>query len=767
MKKLILLSAVFFLHTLPSKAQIVFHEDFNSPSSGDSVTTIFNGIHGFAQNSRLGLFAGDFCDSAYIDVGDTIILETQAFNTVGLNNCYLFFKHICKVDFFDLCMVEVSPDNGATWFQLGPEYITNIIFPPGSPFPQQGYQFSAASYPVWQPGIAMAIPNLTWWVKEGFNLSLIVNSSQAKIRWRMFDSNIPGGNGNSGWSIDDIVVGDTIIYGPTSYTLNNPIYCSLPAQVPFGLSIPATGFTNQDTLNCQLYFGDGSNTFFNLTGTSTGFFSGSTIFHSYLLPGIYYPYAVLNFSTGFSTTIYGNSVLVGNSCDTLSGYMYFDNNSDCQFNTGDDTLRNQRVHIYENGNFIRYAFSDYNGYYNAGLINGITYEVAPPPFVAANLNAVLTCPASGNYIVSSLPSTGNEFGFECIPGVDFYAWTNLNCVRMAVPVTSNAIFRNILCEKVPSVAKIVKDPNLNFQLLNPQPTLISGDTFIWVLPPMNYGSNLFIVNMTISINTSMSVGDSVYYYQSIESLSNELSPLDNVISRWLRVVTSWDPNDKQVFPDGNISPSQELTYMIRFQNTGNDTAFNISVVDTLSQSLDVSTLEIMGASHPMSIDVVTSHVLKFNFYNIMLPDSGTNEPESHGFILYKIKPLHGLPNGTFIENKAHIFFDWNPAIVTNTTITVIDSALATAVNPVSSTASTFNLNPNPAKEEVTVLIPAFAEGEYQYDISDAMGKSVQKGDIISSRQIVSLQTFANGVYYFRLSGKITGVSVKKMVVVRE
>ncbi len=583
----------------------------------------------------------------------------------------------------------------------------------------------------------------------------------------MYDINIPGGNGNSGWSIDDIIIGDTILYGPTGYTFNNPIYCSLPALVPFGLSIPATGFTNQDTLDCHLYFGDGTDTIFKIPGTGYGFNMVNGILHSYSLPGVYYPYAALNFSTGFSATIYGNSILVGNSCDTLSGYMYIDNNSDCQFNTGDDTLRYQQVHIYENGNYIRYAWSHYNGYYNFGLINGVTYEVAPPPFVAANLNAVLTCPASGNYTVSSLPSTGNDFGFECNPGVDFFAWTSLNCVRMAVPATSNAIFRNNLCEKAPSVAKIVKDPRLDFQLLNPQPTLISGDTFIWVLPPLNQGSGWFFVYMTISVNTPMSVGDSVYYYQSIESLSNELSPLDNVISRWLRVTNAWDPNDKQVFPDGNISPTQELTYMIRFQNTGNDTAFNISVVDTLSQLLDVSTLEIMGASHPMSIDVVTSHVLKFNFYNIMLPDSGTNEPESHGYILYKVKPLPGLPNGTAIENTAHIFFDWNPAIVTNTTVSVIDSALATAVNPASSASSTFNLYPNPAQEEVKIFIPAFAEGEYQYEISDVMGKSVQKAKIISGRQTVSLQTLANGVYHFRLSGKQTGVSVKKMGVVRE
>jgi len=73
-----------------------------------------------------------------------------------------------------------------------------------------------------------------------------------------------------------------------------------------------------------------------------------------------------------------------------------------------------------------------------------------------------------------------------------------------------------------------------------------------------------------------------------------------------------------------------LTYKIRFQNTGTDTAFNIVVLDTLSDLLDVSTFVPLVSSHPYALEIVDSNVLKYSFENIMLPDSNINEPGSHG-----------------------------------------------------------------------------------------------------------------------------------------
>ncbi|MBP6828192.1 MAG: DUF11 domain-containing protein, partial [Saprospiraceae bacterium] len=100
---------------------------------------------------------------------------------------------------------------------------------------------------------------------------------------------------------------------------------------------------------------------------------------------------------------------------------------------------------------------------------------------------------------------------------------------------------------------------------------------------------------------------------------------------------AFDPNDKQGFPLGygdthRIRPGQDLEYLIRFQNTGTDTAFTVVVLDTLSTWLDPASVRPGAASHPYTWALSGQGVISFTFDHILLPDSNTNEAASHGFI---------------------------------------------------------------------------------------------------------------------------------------
>ena len=66
-----------------------------------------------------------------------------------------------------------------------------------------------------------------------------------------------------------------------------------------------------------------------------------------------------------------------------------------------------------------------------------------------------------------------------------------------------------------------------------------------------------------------------------------------------------------------------------------------------------------------------SRVLEFTFNNILLPDSTTNERESHGFVFFDLDAPKNLPPGTRIENTAAIYFDYNKPIITNTVLNTI------------------------------------------------------------------------------------------------
>ena len=148
------------------------------------------------------------------------------------------------------------------------------------------------------------------------------------------------------------------------------------------------------------------------------------------------------------------------------------------------------------------------------------------------------------------------------------------------------------------------------------------------------------------------------------------------------IVGSYDPNDKLVSPEGftdnhYVNPGTRMEYTIRFQNTGTFQAFSVVVVDTLSLDLDIETFEMMSASHDYRLDLRTTedgqNILTWTFPDINLPDSTTNEPESHGYIKFKISPKADLAEGTQVENFADIFFDFNDPIRTNTTLTTFEN----------------------------------------------------------------------------------------------
>jgi uncharacterized repeat protein (TIGR01451 family) len=137
----------------------------------------------------------------------------------------------------------------------------------------------------------------------------------------------------------------------------------------------------------------------------------------------------------------------------------------------------------------------------------------------------------------------------------------------------------------------------------------------------------------------------------------------------LPIVDSYDPNDKLAMPTGitdnhNIVGTEYLTYTIRFQNTGTAPAINIRIEDVLADELDLSTLLMGASSHPMQWERQGTKLI-WRFTNIYLPDSTSNEPDSHGFVKFRIKPKPNLAKGTMIRNAADIYFDYNSPILTN------------------------------------------------------------------------------------------------------
>ncbi|MBK8850251.1 MAG: T9SS type A sorting domain-containing protein [Saprospiraceae bacterium] len=142
-----------------------------------------------------------------------------------------------------------------------------------------------------------------------------------------------------------------------------------------------------------------------------------------------------------------------------------------------------------------------------------------------------------------------------------------------------------------------------------------------------------------------------------------------------KIVCAYDPNDKNVEPSGKkeenfVLKDETLTYTIRFQNTGNAEARDVWIRDTLDPLLDMSTFQLLESSHKVYTEQ-RGPILEFYFRNIWLPDSLTNKEGSKGYLVYSIKANADIEECTVVKNKAGIYFDFNPPVITNSTLNTL------------------------------------------------------------------------------------------------
>jgi uncharacterized repeat protein (TIGR01451 family) len=223
------------------------------------------------------------------------------------------------------------------------------------------------------------------------------------------------------------------------------------------------------------------------------------------------------------------------------------------------------------------------------------------------------------------------------------------------------------------------------------------------------------------------------------------------------LVAAFDPNDKQAVPRGVfdehfIKPNTAIDYLIRFQNTGTDTAFTVVLRDTLSPNTDPSSVHMGASSHPYTWNLSGAGILTVTLDNILLPDSNVNEAASHGFIKFHIRQNPDLPDGASIENRAGIYFDFNEPVLTNTVYhTVMRDFLPTVGThtPEMIRYNTLSIAPNPASAAVWADLRDEKATEGMMTLTDAFGRVVRvwrtTGPVVEIRR----EGLPSGVYYLR------------------
>ena len=240
------------------------------------------------------------------------------------------------------------------------------------------------------------------------------------------------------------------------------------------------------------------------------------------------------------------------------------------------------------------------------------------------------------------------------------------------------------------------------------------------------------------------------------------------------ILASHDPNIKSVVPEGYTSQhytdsNQVLEYRIDFQNTGLDTARKVVVIDTISNWLNISTFVPLVSSHTYITQLEGTNIVKFIFDPISLPDSNASEPNSHGYVTFKIRPKFNTPKGTIVNNFADIYFDYNAPVRTNTVFnTIYDTVLVRiglGLNEAKENLEPHVLVfPNPTIDKFYIQLDKGVK-EMQIKLVDATGKAVYEVSNLTGNNIeMKASDLNHGIYFIQIYDKNKLIGRSKIVI---
>lgn len=364
--------------------------------------------------------------------------------------------------------------------------------------------------------------------------------------------------------------------------------------------------------------------------------------------------------------------------NTLEGSVFFDKNANGAKDADEPYVNNAKITISKQG-VDTIVSATYDGRFSADDLDTGIYvsQVVPSRPYFTPVPATHTTSATTYFNTDSI-----SFALQPIAGKRDLAVNIIpvNAARPGFGVGYRIFYRNTGTDTVNGVLlEFVKSSKLNFNSATPAATLVSGDSIRWIinnLKPLDTAS--IVVNLTVQAPPAVNIGDTLSSAATM-NIAGELTPEDNTSGIRQIAAGSYDPNDKAEVHGGYITKTrvtngEYLTYTIRFQNTGTDTAFSVYIRDTMDAKLDVSTLEMIAASANYRLTMNDGKCL-WTFNNINLVDQAHNEPASHGYLVYRVRAKNSVQPGDVIRNRAAIYFDYNLPVYTNVETTTITAEI--------------------------------------------------------------------------------------------
>lgn len=468
-----------------------------------------------------------------------------------------------------------------------------------------------------------------------------------------------------------------------------------------------------------------------------------------------------------------------NNCSyywNISGRTFRDHDADCENNIQEEQYKNIKVLLYTNGNLVQQTYTNNYGQYSFDADSGI-YIYAPD----TSAGYTVACPSSGTRtsILTSADSLdyNMDFALECVLGYDvgvssvvrtsgLFRPGHTATVKVLAGDLSNRYGLHCASGISGSVQVAINGPATYQNILPGTLTpVVSGNTLTYSIADfgtVNFNSDFGFAVLT---DTNITIGQEVCFDVTVTPFAGDNDTTNNYFSNCSNIINSFDPNNKEVNPSGVTDTSVHwLTYTINFQNTGNAPAQHIYIIDTLDNDIDESSFELLSYSYEPMVQIIGNRV-RFNFANINLPDSVSNEAGSHGYVQYKVKRKNNIAIGSVIENTAFIYFDFNSPVQTNTTSNQLSAV--TGISSIKKENVVFSIFPNPLNNEsiLNIYFNSSSTKSSVFKVYDLSGRVVYSSNITSSEktQKIKLPSLAKGIYQCDID-YVSGHEHQKLVI---
>jgi uncharacterized repeat protein (TIGR01451 family) len=437
----------------------------------------------------------------------------------------------------------------------------------------------------------------------------------------------------------------------------------------------------------------------------------------------------------------------------IKGNVFFDMDGDTLKSSFEVGVKS-RILDFNSVPYLSYFYTDSLGDYTAYVDTGtFIFTIRPTKYFKA-------VPSTKTVSVPSYNATDSLNDFALQPqGLIQDLKANLVCttpaIRPALACQFSLNYENIGTIVSGDSVVFVYDTNMTFASAVPPPSSHVGNRLKWSISPLNFFEQRqilasFVVDTFLPLQTVLNNTATIY------PVATDTTPTDNLSQAQTLVVNSFDPNEKVVQP-ANLTPAQAaarepLFYTIYFQNLGTADAIDITVKDTLSTTLDLSTFEMLASSHPNYTLAVVNRVAHWVFKNIHLPAASVNEPASHGWVKFKILPKAGLVLGDSIRNRAGIYFDYNKPIITNYATNRVQNP--TAIEPTQQDRLALSVFPNPTTGSFTLSTSLNAKGPVSIELLNLTGQRVYQAAYQAAagsfQCLVDAKDLSNGLYFVQI-----------------